>query len=150
MDDMFNNYAHRCKSLSLKDSVVLYNGSRQVFHPSDMDMSLEHISLEPEAVSKGYILFQNQDADGVPMIDNDHDRQISVEIQVPEMIAPDTSLLPWDFNLLDSHRPPPVDPTPIPDPGNPMTKDEWLDLTHRTLDLLTEAVKKVPTIPISK
>jgi hypothetical protein len=77
------------------------------------------------------------------------DRQVSLFLQLPPETKINRQELVWVFDLLEASRPLPLAPTPTPVPNvlTSITKDEWLELAHGTIDVLREGVLRIPRLP---
>jgi hypothetical protein len=137
------------QTIPLHDQVFLRSESGKSFKAAELDPALDHISEEPGTDSKGYILFKRKGEDGADIFDMQKDRQVSIVLQLPPETKINRQELVWVFDLLESSRPLPLAPTPTPVPNvlTSITKDEWLELAHGTIDVLREGVLRIPRLP---
>ena len=137
------------QTIPLQGQVSLRNEAGQTFEVAELDQSLSHISEEPEVESTGYILFKRKAENGADIFDMKKDRQVSIILELPPDTKVNRQELAWAFDLLGDSRPPPLTPTATPVSGvlGSITKDEWLDLAHSTIDLLREGLLRIPHLP---
>jgi hypothetical protein len=136
------------QTIPLQGQVSLRNEAGQSIQAAELDQSLNNISEEPDIESTGYILFKRKTENGADIFDMSKDRQVSIILQLPPDTKVNRQELAWAFDLLGESRPPPLTPTPTPVPGVlDITKDEWLDLAHSTIDLLREGLVRIPHLP---
>jgi len=135
--------------IPLHDQVFLRSESGKSFKAAELDPALDHISEEPGTDSKGYILFKRKGQDGADIFNMEKDRQVSLFLQLPPETKINRQELVWVFDLLEASRPLPLAPTPTPVPNvlTSITKDEWLELAHGTIDLLRDGLLRIPHLP---